>query len=146
MCGTVIALVLQGQCKSENLIPSPYTTQPYLNGGCAVVVLQITGTLTLKLPITQLWSALSSASDFKSHFCKLCGSRSGCSSRSSLIRVHTVCLYAKIGLKSLQDFSRRHKQTTFSDADFLGILKVNNLFQVYLILSHNKMLFSIQKY
>ena len=25
--------------------------------------------------------------------------------RSSLIRVNTVCLYAKIGLKSLQEFS-----------------------------------------
>ena len=45
--------------------------------------------------------------------------------RSSPIRVHTVCWYAKIGLKSLQEFSaddinRRH----FSDADFLGVLKV----------------------
>ena len=27
------------------------------------------------------------------------------SSRSSLIRVHTVCIYAKIGLKSLQEYS-----------------------------------------
>ena len=25
-------------------------------------------------------------------------------------------------------FSRRHKQTTFSDADFLGVLKVNGVF------------------
>ena len=35
--------------------------------------------------------------------------------RSSLIRVHTVCLYAKVGLKSLQEYSaeninRRHFQ------------------------------------
>ena len=39
-----------------------------------------------------------------SHFCKQCGPRSDCSG-SSLIRVHTVCLYAKIGLKSLQEYS-----------------------------------------
>ena len=50
-------------------------------------------------------SALSSACDFKSHFCKQCGPRSDCSPRSSLIWVHTVCLYAKIGLKSLQEYS-----------------------------------------
>ena len=50
-----------------------------------------------------------------SHFCKQCGPRSDCSFRSSLIWVHTVCLYAKIGLKSLQEYSaddinRRHFQ------------------------------------
>ena len=53
----------------------------------------------------QLSSALSSACDFRSHFCKQCGPRSDCSSRSSLIWVHTVCLYAKIGFKSLQEYS-----------------------------------------
>ena len=65
-----------------------------------------------------LSSALSSACDFKSHFCKQCGPRSDCSFRCSLIRVHTVCLYAKIGLKSLQEYSaddinRRHFQMQF---------------------------------
>ena len=60
----------------------------------------------------QLSSALSPACDFKSHFCKQCGLRSDCSCR---IRVHTVCLYAKIDLKSLQEYSaddinRRHFQ------------------------------------
>ena len=59
--------------------------------------------LTLKLP-SQVSSALPSACDFKSHFYKQCGPRSDCSSRSSLIRVHTVCLYVKIGLKSLQEY------------------------------------------
>ena len=45
--------------------------------------------------------------------------------RSSLIRIHTVCLYAKIDFeKFARRFSRRHKQTTFSDAGFLGILRV----------------------
>ena len=34
-----------------------------------------------------------------------CGPRLDSSSRTSLIRVHTVCLYAKIGLKSLQKYS-----------------------------------------
>ena len=48
---------------------------------------------------------------FKSHLCKQCGPRSG----SSLIWIHTVCRYAKIGLKSLQEYSaddknRRHFQ------------------------------------
>ena len=39
-------------------------------------------------------------------------------------RVHIVCLYAKIGLKTFaRIFSRRHKQTTFSDAGFLGVLR-----------------------
>ena len=62
--------------------------------------------LTLTLPIKkQLSSALSSACDLKSHFCKQSGPRSDCSFRSSLIRVHTVCLYAKTGLKSLQEYS-----------------------------------------
>ena len=66
-------------------------------------------------------SALSSACDFKSHDCKQCGPRSDCSSGSSLIRVHTVCLYAKIGLS----LHKNIQQTTFSDAGFLGILRVN---------------------
>ena len=43
--------------------------------------------------------------------------------RSSLIRVHTVCLYAKIGLKCLQEYST-DDMTTFSDAGFPGILRV----------------------
>ena len=50
----------------------------------------------LKRQSQLLSSALSSASHFKSHFCKQCGPRSDCSSRSSLIWVHTVCLYAKV--------------------------------------------------
>ena len=48
--------------------------------------------------------------NFKSHFCKQCGPRS-----DFLIWVHTVCLYAKIGLINLQEYSaedinRRHFQ------------------------------------
>ena len=47
--------------------------------------------------------------------------------RSSLIWVHTVCLYAKIGLiKFARLFSRRHKHTTFSDAVFLGASRVKD--------------------
>ena len=60
-----------------------------------------------------LSSALSSGCDFKNH------------SRSSLIRVHTVCLHAKNRFEKFESvFSRQHKQTTFSDAGFLGILRV----------------------
>ena len=45
--------------------------------------------------------------------------------RSSLIWVHTVCLYAKCKFeKFARRCSRRHKQMTFSDADFLGALRV----------------------
>ena len=60
-------------------------------------------------------SALSSACDFKIHFCKQCEPRSDwlpvCKNRNEM--------FARI-------FSRRHKQTTFSDADFLGILRVKS--------------------
>ena len=77
----------------------------------------------------QLSSALPSACDFKSHFCKQCGPRSDCSFRSSLIWVHTVCRYAKNSFeKFARIFSRRHKQTTFSDAVFLGALRVKYSF------------------
>ena len=69
----------------------------------------------------QLSSALSSACDFKSHFCKLCGPRS----RSTLIRVHTVCLYAKIGLKSLQDYSADDINRQHFQMQDLGILRAN---------------------
>ena len=81
----------------------------------------------LKRQSQLLSSALSSASYFKSHFCKQCGPRSDCPFRSSLIWVHTVCLYAKIGLKKFaRIFSRRQKQTTFSYADVFGVLRVNS--------------------
>ena len=54
---------------------------------------------------------------FKNHCCKQC--------RSSLIWVHTVCLYAKCKFeKFARRCSRGHKQTTFSDADFLGALRL----------------------
>ena len=46
----------------------------------------------------------------------------------SLIRVHTVCLYAKIGLKSLQEHSADDINRRFSDAGFLGILRVYTLY------------------
>ena len=61
--------------------------------------------LTLKLPITTIVVSLPFACHFKSCVCKQCGPTSDCSSRSSLIRAHAVCLYAKIGLKSLQEYS-----------------------------------------
>ena len=48
------------------------------------------------LPVSILSAVLSSLVHLK-HLCsKQCGPRSDCSFRSSLIRVHTVCLYAKI--------------------------------------------------
>ena len=49
----------------------------------------------------------------QSHCCKQCGPRSDCSFRSSLIWVHTVCLYAKCKFeKFARRCSRRYKQTT----------------------------------
>ena len=42
-----------------------------------------------------------------------------------------VCLYAKCNFeKFARRCSRRHKQTTFSDANFLGALRVNLMFIV----------------
>ena len=78
----------------------------------------------LKCRTQQLSSALSSAGYFKTYCCKQCGPRSDCSSRSSLIWVHTVYLYAKESMfeKFARRCSRRHKQMTFSDVVFLGIL------------------------
>ena len=57
--------------------------------------------LTLNCQSQQLWIT---TCDFQESFCKQWGPRSDCCSRSSLIWVHTVCLYAKIGLKSLQEY------------------------------------------
>ena len=42
-----------------------------------------------------------------------------------LIWVNTICAKSKFE-KFARRCSRRHKQTTFSDADFLGALRVNN--------------------
>ena len=48
--------------------------------------------------------------------------------QTSLIWVHTVCRYAKNSFeKFARIFSRRHKQTTFSDAVFLGALRINSV-------------------
>ena len=76
--------------------------------------------LPLKHQSQQLSSALSSACDFKSHFCKQCGPRSDCSSRSP----HCLPVCKNRFEKFARIFGRRHKQTTFSDAGFLGILRV----------------------
>ena len=74
-----------------------------------------------------LSSALSSAGYFKSHCCKQCGSRSDCSSRN-LIWVHPVCQNTKSMFEKFASrCGRRHKQTTFSDAGFLGVLRVKSL-------------------
>ena len=63
-----------------------------------------------------LWSALSSAGYFKSHSCEQCGPR----------MVHTVCRYAKIGLKSLQEYSADHiNRRHFQMQVLLGVLRVN---------------------
>ena len=62
--------------------------------------------------------------------------------RSSLIRIHTVCLYAKNRFeKFARIFSRRQKQTTFSDAGFLGALRANTskancVYTVYSVHAH----------
>ena len=48
--------------------------------------------------------------------------------QTALIWGHTVCLYAKMGLKSLQEYSADDiNRRKFSDAGFLGILKVKLL-------------------
>ena len=70
--------------------------------------------LTLKAPITTIVVCFVFC-QLLCHCCKQCGPRSDCSFRSCLIWVHTVCRYAKIGLKSLQehsadDINRQHFQ------------------------------------
>ena len=75
----------------------------------SVAVLEHRRHLTLKLPITTVVSALSSACDFKSF-------------------LQTVCLYAKEGLKSLQecsadDINRPHFQMQV----FLQFYRLNSV-------------------
>ena len=78
--------------------------------------------LTLKLTITTIvvFFVICLWFKFKSHFCKQCGPRSDCSSKSSLInlpvRKNRFEKFARI-------FSRQHKQT-FLNVGFLGILRV----------------------
>ena len=60
-----------------------------------------------------LSSALSSACDFKSHFCK-----------QSDLGPHCLPVCKNRFEKFARIFSRRHKQTTFSDAVFLWALRV----------------------
>ena len=100
--GRMSALRAPTALKEPDMMMSTLVLQGHIT---TLQVRTVVWILTLKLPSQQLSSALSSACDFKSHFCKQCGPRSDCFSRSSLIWVHTVCLYAKIGLKSLQEYS-----------------------------------------
>ena len=69
--------------------------------------------LTLKAPVTTIVICFVICFVISKVIFANCGPRSDC-----LIRVHTVCLYAKIGLKSLQEYSadyinRRHFQMQF---------------------------------
>ena len=77
--------------------------------------------LPLNCQSQQLSSALSSACDFKNHFCK----------HWTQIRLeqsdqgpHFLPVCQNRFEKFARIFSRRHEQTTFSDAGFLGILRV----------------------
>ena len=72
-------------------------------------------------------SALSSACDFKSHFCKQCGPREEQSNQGP----HCLPVCKSRFEKSARIFSRRHKQTTFSDAVFLGALRVKSYVNHY---------------
>ena len=70
---------------------------------------------------------MSSACDFKSHFCKQCGPRSDCSSSVDL-GPHCLPVCKNRFEKFARIFSRQHKQTPFSDAGILGVFRVNMLF------------------
>ena len=87
--------------------------------------------LTLKLPITTIVICLSSACDFQSLFCKQCGPRSD--EEQSDQGPHCLPVCKNRFEKFARIFSRRHKQTTFSDAGFLGILRVNNQGDIIMI-------------
>ena len=77
------------------------------------------GIYSLKRQSQQLSPALSSACDFKSHFCKQYGPRS-----DSDLGPHCLPVCKNRFEKSARILSRRHKQVTFSDAVFLGALRV----------------------
>ena len=79
---------------------------------------------SIKAPITTIVICYVVCRYFKSHCCKQCGPRSDCSCRSSLILVHTVCLYAKCKFEKFARRCSRGHKTTFSDAVFLGTLRV----------------------
>ena len=70
----------------------------------------------LKRQSQQLSSALSSACDFKSHFLQ--------TKEQSDLGPHCLPVCKNRFEKFARIFSRRHKQTTFSDAVFLGALRV----------------------
>ena len=74
--------------------------------------------LPLNCQSQQLSFALSSAC-YLSHFCKQCGPRSDCSEQSDQ-GLHCLPVCINRFEKFARIFSRRHKQTTFSDAGFLG--------------------------
>ena len=81
--------------------------------------------LTLKLPITTIVVCFVTCLWFLKSFFQTVWTYIRLV-RSSLIWVHTVSLYAKIGLKRWQEYSADDiKQMTFSDAGFLGVLRVN---------------------
>ena len=61
-----------------------------------------------------------------SHFCKQRGPRSDCSD----LGPHCLPVCKNRFEKFARIFSRRHKQTTFSDAGFLGVLRVKNEFKL----------------
>ena len=65
------------------------------------------------------FNPLSSACDFKSHFCKQCE-----------LGPHCLPVCKNRFEKFARIFNRRHKQTTFSDAGFLGVLRVKVLSKI----------------
>ena len=68
-------------------------------------------------------SALSSACDSKSHFCKQYGPRSDLEQSDQ--GPHCLPVRENRFEKFARIFSRQLKQTIFSDAGFLGVLRVN---------------------
>ena len=91
----------------------------------------------LKRQSPLLSSALSSACDFKSHFCKQWWTQIRLLLEQSDLGPHCLPVCKTRFEKSARIFSRRHKQTTFSDAVFLGALRVkcpkitNSLFHTF---------------
>ena len=82
--------------------------------------------LTLKLPITRIAVCFVICLWLDKSFLQTVWTQIRLLLRSSLIRVHTVCLYAKIGLKSLQEYSADNiNRQHFQMQVFLAFSRVN---------------------
>ena len=106
-----------------NIDPYVFPVLPYIMGNIGFKYMYI-DFLTLKMPNTTIvvcfvFCRLLENSELKNSFLQTVWTQI----RSILVWIHTVCLFANSMFEKFAGrCNRRHKQTTFSDAGFLGIL------------------------